>query len=100
MNVIPPLEEGRTWKAPSPADILLTDTHACMPESAFESLLEYSSSIPTGVYPGKMWKAHMDGKWYLRWFGIVPDQPEVCSNNQREIPVMDWKVFMDVATKD
>ena len=30
-----------------------------------------------------------DGTLYLRWYGIVEGNPDVCSNNQREIILVD-----------
>lgn len=65
-----------------------------MPESAFKELPEYSSTMPTGVYAGKMWKALNDGQWYLRWYGHAPLHPGYCTNNQRKLVVLDWKALM------
>lgn len=87
-HIIPPITEplGRNWPQPSLDGILVDDTHAVMTRGAFNDLLEYSRSTPSGVYPGKMWKAIMnDGTAYLRWFGIVEGRPDLCSNNAREI---------------
>lgn len=97
-NEIPPITDplGRAWDQPSVADMLLDDKHALMTSKTFESLHEYSYSIPTGVYEGKMWKSCPgkfyrncpDGVWYLLWFGHSND-PNYVSNNQREIIVVD-----------
>lgn len=77
---------GRYWKQPDRSAILLDDVHAVMDEKAFGKLAEYSTSIPSGVYPGKMWKAQcIGGEWMLRWFGEVEGRPDLCSNNQRVI---------------
>lgn len=76
---------GKYWKQPDPAAILLDDEHAVMDMATFEQLAEYSASIPSGVYPGKMWKAGFQGTWLLRWFGEVEGRPDLCSNNQRII---------------
>lgn len=97
MNTIPPITDplGAHWQQPSPADILIDDTHAVMTEAVFKRLLEYSTTRPGGVYPGKMWRRH-DGVydrrpnapapvWLLCWFGIVPGNDKVCSNNYRKI---------------
>lgn len=86
-NTIPPVQHpmGRYWEQPDRRAIALDGTHALMELATFEALADYSGSIPSGVYPGKMWKCEGPGCWYLRWFGIVPGRPEVCSNNQREI---------------
>lgn len=90
-------ELSRHWDQPDQNSIILDDTHALMSQRAFEALHEYSASTPSGVYPGKMWKRHdgafdrrckpQDRRWLLCWYGIVPDNPNVCSNNFREILV-------------
>lgn len=97
-NVIPPITDplGRSWRQPNPASILIDDTHAVMDARTFAALADYSSSLPSGVYPGKMWKRH-DGlfdrtckpeerTWLLVWFGECED-PRLCSNNFRKILV-------------
>lgn len=69
---IPPMSDplGQHWKQPSRGKIEIDCTHALMPRSAFDQLLEYSSSIPTGVYSGKMWKCcNPPVGWLLRWYG-------------------------------
>lgn len=89
MNHIPPMTNplGKYWNQPKHEAILVDDTHAVMDEWAFNLLAEYSTTYPSGVYPGKMWKALSRGRWVLRWYGIVAGNPEVCSNNQVEILV-------------
>lgn len=38
-------------------------------------LPEYSTTIPSGVYPHKIWKAKLkDGSWQIRTFEPEPDQ--------------------------
>lgn len=77
---------GRHWRQPDRTEILLDDKHAVMDGKTFSRLAEYSTSIPSGVYPGKMWKCHcLDGEWVLRWFGEVDGRPDLCSQNQRVI---------------
>lgn len=67
---------GRHWRQPDPSAILLDYTHALMTSAVFKQLPEYSGSVPSGVYPGKMWRRH-DGifdrnatcrRWLLCWF--------------------------------
>lgn len=86
-NIIPPITDplGRAWDQPSLDRMFITDKYATMGKLAFEELLDYSNSQPTGCYPGKCWKL-MDGKgkWFLAWFGIHED-PKFCTNNYREI---------------
>jgi hypothetical protein len=95
---IPPITDplGRYWRQPDPASILVDDTHAVMESTTFSKLHEYSSSIPSGVYPGKMWKrlegAHdprckpEDQKWLLCWYGECEDK-RLCSINHRIVLV-------------
>lgn len=86
-HLIPPITDplGRSWQQPSLAQILVDDTHAVMTPATLNTLLEYNTSRPSGVYPGKMWKSYFAGAWYLNWYGEVPDRPEVCSVNRRKI---------------
>jgi hypothetical protein len=90
MNEIPPMTDplGRYWDQPDPSGILLDDTHAVMTAHSFKALHDYSHSMPTGVYPGKMWKRQTGkGTWYLTWFGEHED-PKLCSINQRILLVV------------
>ena len=96
-NAIPLMTDprGRHWRQPGRDEILVDGTHAVMDRRTFQQLAEYSTSTPTGVYPGKMWKAEgmeghwpqmrPTGKWFLRWYGLVDGRPDLCSNNWREI---------------
>lgn len=91
-NIIPPITDplGKNWKQPFTEDILIDDSHAVMTGDSFNLLATYSNSIPSGVYPGKMWKAITDdGRKFLRWYGIVENKPNICSNNQREILIVE-----------
>lgn len=82
---------GKYWNQPKTEDILIDDTHAVVTADTFDQLANYSHSIPTGVYPGKMWKcAGKDGDiifWWLRWYGIS-DKPNHCSFNERIILIL------------
>ena len=102
-NTIPPITDphGKYWRQPAVSSILIDDTHALMSRLDFMKLAEYSSTIPTGVYDGKMWKRH-DGihngkikpeecKWLLCWYGPSP-HPESCSINSREILIVEVPV--------
>ena len=73
---------GKYWNQPKRELIEIDATHALMPKWVFEELREYSSTIPTGVYPGKMWRRHdgifdprtrqrndAPGRWLLCWYG-------------------------------
>lgn len=69
-NGIPPITDplGRYWDQPSVAAIYVDDHHALMTKESFYGLCEYSTSIPTGKYPGKMWRARRTGGWVLCWY--------------------------------
>lgn len=84
---IPPMTDplSKHWQQPSSDGILIDAHHAVMDMKTFDALAEYSSSVPSGVYPGKMWKAiASDGRKFLRWFGVA-DDTRLCTCNQREI---------------
>lgn len=85
-NVIPAMTDplGKYWEQPSADRILIDDDYAVMDKTTLRQLPEYSSTNPSGVYPGKMWRAETRGIWWLRWYG-ESDNPAMCSNNQREI---------------
>lgn len=85
-QIIPQITDplGKNWKQPHRRYIEVDDTHALMSEQTFKGLLEYSCTIPSGKYEGKMWKANRSGKWYLAWYG--PDlEPGYLSIEWREI---------------
>ncbi len=86
---IPPITEplGKYWEQPKPANFSLTLAYAWMDTADFKRLAEYSASLPSGTYSGKMWKSKgvrrtsqivfYKGKeyvktvpeWYLCWYG-------------------------------
>lgn len=66
------LEESKKWRAKrATMTMLLDDTDAVMTRAEFESLHEYSSSIPGGTSIGKIWRRHNqpryggDDSWWL-----------------------------------
>jgi len=89
---------GRTWSQPDPSSILIDETHALMDTRTFDGLAEYSASVPSGVYQGKMWKRHdglydstckpSDRRWLLCWYGESNKGPDWCSTYFREIIVI------------
>lgn len=61
---------GKYWTQPDRNNILIDDNHAVMSSHDFITLPEYSCSIPSGVYVGKMWKSNTrGGDWFLKWYG-------------------------------
>lgn len=99
-NVIPPITDplGRHWTQPKLKDVLIDDTHAVMSQASFNMLAEYSCSMPSGAYVGKMFSRHdgaydprckpEDRRWLLVWFGDHADKTKV-SINYREILIAD-----------
>lgn len=100
-NVIPPITDdlGRygAWSQPKPGDIKLEGEYAEMGLAVFERLHEYSASVPTGRYSGKMWKMNASRRlgvfsvpydengevWYLRWYGVVDDENRLAIYSRR-----------------
>lgn len=88
---------GKYWSQPNRFEIEIDDNHALMSKENFDRLAEYSCSVPTGVYPGKMWKrrvfflkryeAHPNDTFLLVWFGNHPD-PKFVTNNYRKILIV------------
>jgi len=101
---IPPITEpqGQHWRQPDLTDLDISGSTVNLTQRQFDALSEYSTTTPTGVYPGKCWKAQgmawpqnqhgtlgfpkATGIWYLRWFGEAED-PKLCTNNQRIINI-------------
>lgn len=87
---------GRHWTQPPRERIEVDATHALMTEAIFKALPEYSTTIPSGVYPGKMWRRH-DGAhdfkrktpsvWMLCWYGEERDGK--CEIHFREVLLAD-----------
>lgn len=71
IDIIPPMIDplGKHWKQPLPQFIFIRDGKAHMDAADFRKLSEYNTSIPTGVYPGKMWKRRQGDQYLLCWFG-------------------------------
>lgn len=86
-NIIPPMTDpmGKHWRQPNPANFAIDSTHALMTQDEFDSLGEYSTSTPSGVYPGKCWKSELAGVWYLRWYGLDDGDPRGLPTPWREI---------------
>jgi len=87
---IPPMTDplGRYWKQPDHSEVLVDEEHALMGQGAFDKLRNYSHSIPTGVYAGKMWRTKSGDKWYLRWYS-PSDKPEYFDLRTREIIIVE-----------
>ena len=81
---------SKHWDQPKNTEIEIDDIYALMSEESFEELKEYSCSIPTGVYAGKMWKAFnpLKDEWYLRWYEDNQMNSEVCNIKTRIIIII------------
>lgn len=95
LQVVPQITEpmGRNWRQPDRSRIVMDETHAFMTRRAFEELAEYSHSMPTGVYDGKMWRSQYATRrggpfalFYIHWYApsIIGD-PTMCSTMTREV---------------
>lgn len=75
---VPPMTNplGRYWDQPPREEIAIDDDVALMSQKTFNVLLNYSHTLPSGKYEGKMWKAHFSDGWYLRWYVNDPDDPQ------------------------
>lgn len=87
---IPPMTDpmGKHWPQPDRFEIEIDETHALMSQSVFDALANYTNSQPSGVYPGKMWKAFykLDG-WCLLWWVESP-MPNHCQREGRKILIV------------
>lgn len=88
-QIIPKITDprGKSFKQPHRRFIEMDDKSALMSEQTFKALKEYSTYFPSGQYAGKMWKANVRGKWYLRWYSNA-DRSEFIDVNNREILVL------------
>lgn len=75
---------GKHWGQPKELRerVEIYETHATINEKDWQALPRYDSSMPSGVYAGKVWRR---GKW-LVWYGkphMVPglhgELKEVCT---------------------
>lgn len=85
-NIIPKITDkrGMSWKQPHRRYIEIDEEYALMTKQTFEGLREYSVTIPSGEYEGKMWEANRGGIWYLYWYDH-DDNPSMIKIERREI---------------
>lgn len=90
---------GKHWQQPRDIrEAPMDDKIVLLTPRQFEGLSEYSTSEPSGVYPGKCWRRREyqrfegglapTGRWFLRWYGESEIGPGYCSNHQRQIEVV------------
>lgn len=97
-EMIDPL--GRYWEQPKRENIKVVDVFAFMEEKDFKKLASYDTTMPTGVYDGKMFKRQQRdeegnwlNKWTLVWFSKHED-PDQCTVNYRTIVVLNREVML------
>lgn len=103
-DVVPAIEHplGRHWDQPDPKRIVF-DRHgrALMSRRDFEALHNYSTTLPSGVYEGKMWRRQAMTKgeywnrvpatperWFVCWYDATPGDPATCTVHSREIDLV------------
>lgn len=85
-EMIDPL--GQYWDQPKDIrEAPMDDKTVLLTPRQLQGLHEYSTTMPSGVYPGKCWKRQEGRKWFLGWYGVDPD-PKFCTNNWRQIEVV------------
>ncbi len=71
-KLIPDIKDpiGKYWSQPKQEDFLYIEPEdvIVMSELVLESIKEYSRSIPSGVYEGKMWRSWSGKCWQLCWY--------------------------------
>lgn len=89
-QIIPPITDphGKYWNQPHRRYIEMDDTHALMSEQTFKELCDYSGSLPTGAYEGKMWRSKIRDRWFLCWYDIDADDNRYLIVKSREILVV------------
>lgn len=99
LEVIPKMIHplSKYWKQPNRKLIQIDANYALMSKEVFEQLADYSCSVPSGVYEGKMWRCEVgaydprvkleDRYWILRWWGKSED-PDKCSCESRKILII------------
>lgn len=76
---------GRSWDQPDSKNFLIDDESVVMTKRECDQLHTYSTSRPSGVYAGKMWKRETNrGELLLCWYGYH-EKPDTCSINERWI---------------
>lgn len=108
-NAIPELDSPYTTPPEQPEDIRkapMDDALVLLRRDQFRRLSNYSASIPSGAYPGKVWKRCIPGPaypggdsrqrkpnvWLLMWYEAHPTDPKLCSIKSREIRIGKVKV--------
>jgi hypothetical protein len=75
---------SKYWSQPSRHQVAVYDDIAIMDRSTLARMADYSLSIPTGAYEGKMWRQSNGGSWRFCWYG-PSDDPDKVSIHSRPI---------------
>lgn len=70
--MIPVMDDplGKYWDQPKDIrEAPMDDTHVMLTKQQLANLPEYSSTLPSGVYPGKCWLRIEGRQKLLAWFG-------------------------------
>ncbi len=90
-NVIPSITDprGQHWRQPNPENFAIDNEVAMMSQDDFNKLREYSTTTPSGVYPGKCWRSLMNGVWLLRWYAADDGDPRGLLTPCRKIIIVE-----------
>lgn len=91
VNPIPEMTNpmGRHWAQPSMAQVSKWKFDAKtveIPEEHIKFLARYDSTLPSGVYAGKMWSRSEPDRFLLVWYGM--EVQDSCTVEFREIKVV------------
>ena len=93
-GMIPPITDplGQYWDQPPLIDVAVYNDIAIIEKHTLDQLAEYSTTIPTGAYEGKMWKRRVcefknGSKWLLCWYG-PSNNPKKVSINTRPLRIL------------
>ena len=70
VHPVPPMTHplSKHWDQPERKDVHIDETTARMSKATYDALKNYSLSMPSGAYEGKMWKRICVDKSYLCWY--------------------------------
>jgi hypothetical protein len=88
-HIIPPMVHplGKQWNQPKLEDINMSGDFAVMSKKSFDELHNYTGSMPSGVYEGKMWRTETTDGWYLCWYVDIPDNK--CETKVKKIKILE-----------
>jgi len=79
---------GKYWNNPDRHKILICKDIAVMSKRSFKILHEYSTSLPSGTYTGKMWKRQSTEGWKLVWYGDICESDNTIAIYYRKIAIL------------